>query len=143
MDKRIKLDKRAAPTCVEIKLNQDRVESILQDIYEGSTRFHAAEANGIAYETFYKWVKQGQFDLKHCKDSLEARLVQALREIEQEEIKDCRSGIKVCEKGHTGKQWTLEKVYWQHFGGNAPLIEVRERLNNLEEDKPKSDDELL
>lgn len=124
MTERIKLDRR--PTRQEVKISQERIDAILKDISEGSTRFHAAEANGIAYTTFYYWVKQGQLDSKYGIDSINAHLVKALREIEQKEIKSCRSNIVTSSEGHKGAQWTLERVYWKQFGAHAPVAELAE-----------------
>lgn len=131
MTKRIKPERRF--TSQPVKISKETIDSILQDIAEGSTRFHAAEANGIAYVTFYYWVKQGQVDLQYNKDSLHAYLVKALRKIERNEIKKCRKEIIKLKKGHKGCEWTLEKVYWQHFSGQAPAMELNERLERLEQ----------
>jgi len=125
-EKRTKLDKR--PTRQPVKISQDRIDAILKDISEGSTRFHASEANSIAYSSFYYWVKQGQLDVKYGLDTLYAYLVKGLRKIEQAEIKECRKSIKMQKKGHKGKEWTLEKVYWQHFGGNAPVMALADEM---------------
>ena len=124
MTERIKLDRR--PTRQEVKISRERIDAILKDISEGSTRFHASEANGIAYTTFYFWVKQGQLDIKYGLDTLNAHLVKALRIIEQDEIKNCRTNIVTSNEGHKGAQWTLERVYWKQFGSHAPVTELAE-----------------
>ena len=121
---RIKLDRK--PARQEVKINQERIDAILKDISEGSTRFHASEANGIAYITFYYWVKQGQLDIRYGIDSINARLVKALRNIEQVEIKKCRSSVVGHYDGHKGAQWTLQHVYWKQFGSHAPVSELAE-----------------
>ena len=124
MTDRIKLDRQSVRQ--EVKINQDRIDAILKDIEKGSTRFHAAEANGIAYITFYFWVKQGQLDMRYNIDSINARLVKALRKIEQDEIKKCRKNIVDTNDGHKGAQWTLERVYWKQFSSHAPITELAE-----------------
>ncbi len=124
MTERIKLNRQY--TSQPVKINQERIDSILKDIGEGSTRFHAAEANGIAYTTFYYWVKQGQFDLRNGIETIYGSLVKALRKIEQEEIKSCRSNIVGHADSHKGAQWTLEHVYWKQFGSHAPVAELAE-----------------
>ncbi len=123
-EKRTKLDRR--PTRQEVKISQQRIDAILKDISEGSTRFHASEANGIAYVTFYYWVKQGQLDIRYGIESLNAYLVNALRQIEQDEIKNCRKNIVGSNDGHKGAQWTLERVYWKQFGSHAHITELAE-----------------
>jgi hypothetical protein len=124
MTDRIKLDRRYTPQ--PVKINQERIDAILKDIEEGSTRFHAAEANGIAYTTFYYWVKQGQFDLRNGISTIYGDLVKALRKIEQDEIKYCRKNIVNTNDGHKGAQWTLERVYWKQFSSHAPITELAE-----------------
>jgi hypothetical protein len=126
MATRIKLDKQ--PTRQPVKISKERIDAILKDIGEGSTRFHASEANSIAYSSFYYWVKQGQLDVKYGLDTMYAYLVKGLRKIEQAEIKECRKSIRMQKKGHKGKEWTLEKVYWQHFGGNAPVMALADEM---------------
>lgn len=132
VDKRHKINRR--PTRQPVKKNQERIDAILKDIAEGSTRFHASEANGIAYTTFFYWIKQGQFDLEHAKeDTIEAKLVKALRIIEQNEIKRCRNNIVDRTKGHSGAQWTLERVYWRQFGPNVEARELAEEIALLKD----------
>lgn len=137
MTERIKLNRRYTPQ--PVKISQERINAILKDISEGSTRFHASEANGIAYVTFYYWVKQGQLDLRYGADTINAQLVKALRKIEQDEIKECRNVTKYSADGHKGAQWTLERVYWKQFGGNAPVMELAEEME-LEKGASKHDE---
>ena len=139
MTDRIKLDRR--PTRQEVKISQERIDAILKDIGEGSTRFHASEANGIAYTTFYFWVKQGQLDIKYGIESLNSYLVKALRKIEQDEIKTCRTNIVSSNEGHKGAQWTLERVYWKQFGSHAPITELAEDFELEKGDR--KDEEVL
>jgi hypothetical protein len=122
MSQRVKPERRS--TSQPVKISKERIDAILKDISELSTYYHAAEANGIAYTTFYWWVRQGQCDLRYGIDSIYSYLVKALREIEQEEIKDCRKRISLNEKGHMGAQWTLEHSYWKQFGSNAQLKDL-------------------
>lgn len=111
-----------------------RVKSILKDIKEGSSNKRAAESNGISERHFYYSILQGICDLEHEKfDTIYAVLVQSLRKIEQEEIKECRKLIKENKKSHKGAEWTLEHVYWQEYGSDAKAKELDERLKRIEE----------
>jgi len=116
------------------KVTKETVDAILKDIAEGGTRYHSAEANGICETHFYNLINQGKCDLSiGLNDTLCAYLVKSLRQIELKEIKTCRNDIKVSEKGHIGGQWTLEKVYWRHFGSNAEVKELSEEIERLKQ----------
>lgn len=128
MNNRIKPDRR--PTSQNVKISKERIDAILKDIADDSTRYHASEANGIEYTTFYWWIKQGQCDLKHNKqDTLHAYLVKALRKIEQEDIKIEIKKIKNNKTGHKGAEWILERRYWKQFSNNVQAIQLWEEMN--------------
>lgn len=112
---------------------REKMEMILKDISEGSTRKHAAEANGISERHFYYAIKQGIYDLEQGEYTIYCELVQRLRKIEQEEIKLCRNNIRDRIKSHKGAEWTLERVYYSWFGSSAQVMEMDERLRLLEQ----------
>ena len=140
----IKQGKMVYPTR---KVTRENIDRILHDIRRGSPKKHAAEANLISEAHFYNLVNQGISDINHeVYDSLPAYLVESLRKIEQLEIIDCKSDIRMCPKGHNGAQWILEKVYWREFSGDAKLMELAAEMEQLKIDmldarnqKPKGD----
>lgn len=111
---------------------RETIDAILEHIREGSTKRHAAESCGVSEPLFYTWIHQGRLDLTYEIDTIHAYLVKSLAKIAREEIKHCRSAIKMCPKGHTGAQWTLEHAYWQDFGHSAGLIEIDKKLREIE-----------
>lgn len=114
------------------KASLEVINKILDAIAQGSPNKHAAESNGISERSFYLWLEQGICDLEHEQDSVFSYMVQSLRKIEQNEITYCRQAIKEQKKGHKGAQWTLEHVYWRHFGASVADLEFNERLTELE-----------
>lgn len=114
------------------KVSQDIIDAILKDISEGAPRKHAAEGNGISYRHFIYLMAQGVVDIEVGKlDTLQAKLVHALRQIEMNEIKGCRNNIRDNDNSHKGAQWTLEHVYWQWFGNNVDAKELVEQIEHL------------
>lgn len=117
----------------KITLTKDQIDAVLKDIEDGSPNKYAAVANGISDRHFYDCVLQGICDMENGQsDTLYAYLARSLRRIEQKEIKECRKVIRMCPKGHTGAQWTLEHAYPCTFGNNAAAKEMDERLRKLE-----------
>lgn len=114
---------------------QEKLDAILKDISEGSTKKHASEANGISCRQFHYLIAQGIVDLEFAKyDTMCANLVRSLRAIEQEEIKWCREKARFSPDGHKGAQWTLEHAYWRYFGKDANAKELAEEIERLREE---------
>lgn len=129
-----KLEIKPKENCLPRTFTQEKMQTILNDIKRGSTRKHAAEANGISERHFYYAIKQGTCDIENEQfNTVYAKLVQSLRDIEQNEIIGCREKIMMTDKSHRGAEWTLERVYWQWFGMNAANIDMDERLRRLEQ----------
>jgi hypothetical protein len=126
--------------CLDKKLSKELIDQLVLDIKNGSTNKRAARANGITEAIFYAWQQQGVVDIHYGVQSLKAFLVESLARVEQEEIQQCRNVIRPAAEGHKGAQWTLEQVYWRDFSGNAPAIELSERIDRLEiQDKETQD----
>lgn len=122
------------------KLTEELVTEILDKIRNNMPNKHAAISSGLSERQFYYCLKQGELDLEDGIVSLYARMVQSLAKIEAEEIQWCRREIKSNPKSHFGAQWTLEHVYWRHFGASAQIKELEERLLRLEQQKGLNDE---
>lgn len=120
-------------------VTQEKIDAILEAIKEGAPNKYAAEANGISESHFYNLINQGICDFNHdVLDSLPARLVVSLRNIEMEEIISCKKDIRVSEKGHRGAEWTLEHAYWRTFSSDG---NIRELAEDIEREKGVKKDE--
>ena len=77
-------------------------------------------------------------------DTICSKLVLSVREIESNEIENCRQLIKPCDQGHRGAQWTLEHAYWRDFGKDSSVKELAEELAQLREtlEGNKNDEEV-
>jgi phage terminase Nu1 subunit (DNA packaging protein) len=116
-------------------VTQKKLDAILKDIAEGSTKKHASEANGVSARQFHYLIAQGIVDLEFSKPhTMCANLVRSLRAIEQEEIKWCREQARESEDGHKGAQWTLEHAYWRYFGKDANAKELAEEIERLRDE---------
>jgi hypothetical protein len=117
------------------KVNQEKLDKILAEIKKGGTRKHSAEANGISGTHFHNLIAQGIVDIEFgLHDTIHARLVVSLRDIELKEIQSCRSAIRKGKTGHKGAEWTLEHAYWRSFGKDANAKELAEEIDRLRED---------
>lgn len=117
------------------KVNQEMIDRILKDIELGAPRKHAAEANGLSSSHFHNLVAQGVVDLEYNKpDTLYAKMVVSLRNIEKKEIQECRKKIKKGRLSHKGAEWTLEHAYWRYFGKDANAKELAEEIERLREE---------
>ena len=117
------------------KVNQEKLDKILAAIKKGGTRKHSAEANGISQSHFHNLIAQGIIDIEYgLNDTMHARLVVSLRNIELAEIQECRTKIRKGKGSHRGAEWTLEHAYWRSFGKDANAKELAEELDRLRED---------
>src|SRR5579871_4539547 len=109
---------------------------ILNDISRGAPKKYAAEANGISERHLHLAIAQGVTDIDYGEnDTRWARMVLSLRAIEMKEIVGCRRDIRNSEKGHKGAEWTLEHAYWRHFCGDAKIIQLAEKVDELTAEK--------
>jgi hypothetical protein len=113
------------------KLTKKLIDTIVNDIKEGSTHCYATETNGITEAIFSIWRAQGKIDIEFDLETLPAYLVKSLAKIKQEEIKWCREQIKKNKKGHKGAEWTLEHAYWRHYGTSAAAKELAEEVDEI------------
>ena len=114
------------------KFTPERTKAILADIAEYVPYKIAAESNGIADSTWYDWLYNGVRDMKLGIESDYTRLVESLRDIEKDRIKELTKDTRTSEKGHKGAEWVLERVFWKHFSSSVPVMEFEERLLKLE-----------
>lgn len=119
---------------------EERIKAILKDIEEGAPKKHAAEANGVWEGHFYQAIQQGVTDIKHGEnDTIWARMVKSLREIEFKEMKWCRQKIRENEKGHKGAEWTLEHAYWREFCGDAKILQLAKEVDEMKREAEKNE----
>jgi hypothetical protein len=113
------------------KLTKKLVDTLVNDIAEGSTHVLAAESNGITERIFYLWRAQGKVDIDTEQDTLCAYLVQSLAKVKKQEVQNCRNNIASSDKGHKGAEWTLEHAYARDFSGNALLHEFAREIEEF------------
>lgn len=117
-------------------ITQDNMSSVLDKVRNGAPLKKAAVASGVGKSQVYNWVHQGDLDIdNNLNETLYAQFVFNLANIAVDEIVQCRREIKINQKGHVGAQWTLERVYRDEYGANAELMELKERLDRLEQAK--------
>jgi hypothetical protein len=114
------------------KVNQELLDLILADIERGAPIKYAAESHKLSEAHFHNLVNQGLVDINIGKlDTIQANLVESLRNIHKEKIIKYQNEIKDSPKGHLGAQWMLERVFWKQFSANAAAIENAEQIEQL------------
>jgi len=108
-----------------------KIEKILKSIARGIPNKIAIEAAGMCEAQFYNLVTQGMCDISANKKSVQADMVERLRNIEQESIGLSLDKIKDAEKGHRGAEWFLERRYWKFFGMNVSVVELADDMEKL------------
>jgi len=114
-------------------VTQEKIDAVLEEIKKRGHRKQASWTHGISERHFKSMVEMGEFDLENDNpDTMCAKMVQKLNNIELSDIQDCMHKIYSSRKGHKGCQWTLEKMYPRQFGNDSLLRELSEKFADLE-----------
>lgn len=120
------------------KFTPERCAAIIHDISNRIPFGIAAEANGICEDTFYEWLKIGKQDLKDGIDSDYSRFSENIKKAEREKIKGHCDMIAEKPERWQADAWLLERRWHKHFGPNAQLNELNQKLDRLLEGEPKN-----
>jgi len=114
------------------KATPEIIKAILASIEKGTPVKYAACSQGITKTQFYNLINRGTWDLENDnEDSMCARLVVTMREIEKKRIECCLTDILADSKSHKGAEWFLERRYWREFGTHAQVKELSEEIEEL------------
>lgn len=118
-----------------MKFSQPVAEGILKDIADGIPYKISCESFGVSYQTFKLWLREGAQDQLEGKETIYSQFLTSVREVQKNVVKGHLAYIREADKGHRGREWELERSYWQHFSSKAAEIELNERVENLEKQK--------
>ncbi len=122
------------------KFTAELCAALIDDISHCVPYELAAYGNGIGPTALYSWLNQGYADLENGIDSEFARFSKAIKGTENKRIRRHIDTIDEMPKGWQAHAWILERRWWKHFSQNAAAIEFNERLQKLEQDARKGDD---
>jgi len=123
-----------------MKFSQPIAEGILKDVANGVPYKISCESFGISYSTFRNWLQNAARDQNEGKETIYTQFLSSLRNVQKNIITNHVSAISESDKGHKGKEWILERAYWQYFSSKAAEMELNERVEALENKKEKENE---
>jgi hypothetical protein len=118
-----------------MKFSQPIADGIIKDIANGVPYKISCESFGISYSTFRSWLQNATRDQNEGKETIYTQFLSSLRNVQKNIISNHVSAISESDKGHKGKEWILERSYWQYFSSKAAEMELNERVEALEQKK--------
>lgn len=113
------------------KFTEKRRNDIIDAISHRIPYELAAEANGISLSTLYEWFKIGK---EHCEQGIESDYTifsEALKRAEMQKIREHTDMIAAKPERWQADAWLLERRWHKHFGANAALNELNQKLDKL------------
>lgn len=114
------------------KFTPERCADIISAISRRAPYQYAAEANGISERCLFYWLEEGARDLDNNVDSDFARFLQSIKRVEMQKIMEHTDMIAAKPERWQADAWLLERRWPKHFGANAQVNELNERLARLE-----------
>ena len=114
------------------KFTPDRCADIISAISRRAPYQLAAEANGISERTLFYWLEEGVRDLDANIDSEYAQFLQSIKRAEMQKVMEHTDMIAAKPERWQADAWILERRWPKHFGANAQVNELNQRLTNLE-----------
>lgn len=123
------------------KFTPERCAAIVDAIAHRIPYEYAAEANGIAEKTLYIWLEIAK---KHQDEGIESNYTVFLQDIKRAEmtrIREHNDMIAAKPERWQADAWILERRWHKHYGTNAALGELNNKLNTLLEQGAITNDE--
>lgn len=113
------------------KFTPERRLSIIDAISHRIPYEMAAEANGISLETLYEWLRIGKDHRSEGVESDYTIFSEALKRAEMTKVREHCDMIAAKPERWQADAWLLERRWYKHFGANAQLNELNEKLDRL------------
>jgi hypothetical protein len=113
------------------KFTPERRSSIIDAISHRIPYQMAAEANGICEETLYEWLRIGK---QHRTDGIDSDYTifsESLKKAEMTRVRQHMDIIADRPERWQADSWILERRWHKHFGANAQLNELNNKLDQL------------
>lgn len=114
------------------KFTPERRDAIIDAIAHRIPYQMAAEANGICVDTLYEWFKIGR---QHQRDGIDSEYTifsEGLKKCEMTKVRQHMDIIAERPERWQADAWLLERRWYKHFGPNAQVNELNERLGKIE-----------
>lgn len=115
------------------KFTPERRAAIIDAIAHRIPYSLAAEANGISEETLYAWLRTGK---EHQDEGIESDFTifsEGLKKAEMDRIRAHNDMIAAKPERWQADAWILERRWSKHYGTQAALIELNDKMSKIEE----------
>lgn len=119
------------------KFTPERRAAIIDAISHRIPYEYAAEANGICEATLHDWLNTAKIHRLEGTDSDYTRFSEDIKRAEMQRIREHSDIISARPERWQADAWMLERRWHKHFGPNAQLNELNQRLSQLEHGEPK------
>ncbi len=114
------------------KFTPERRAAIIDAISHRIPYEYAAEANGICEETLYEWLRIAKIDRASGIDSEYTKFSEDIKRAEMQRMREHSDIIAARPERWQADAWMLERRWHKHYGPNAQLNELNQRLAKLE-----------
>ena len=113
------------------KFTPERRASIIDAVSHRIPYEMAAEANGISLETLYEWLRIGKAHRDEAIESDYSIFSEALKRAEMTKVRQHMDIISDRPERWQADAWILERRWHKHYGANAALNELNEKMDQL------------
>jgi transposase len=121
------------------KFTPERCASIVSAIRNRVPYAMAAEAYGICEDTLYEWLKIAREHKAQGIDSDYARFSESIKQAEMSRVIEHNEKIASNVDRWQADAWILERRWHKHYGPNASVNELNEKLDKLLQGKEKNE----
>jgi transposase-like protein len=114
------------------KFTPERRAAIIDAISHRIPYEYAAEANGICEDTLYDWLNTAKVHRLEGIDSDYTVFSEAIKRAEMQRMREHTDIIAARPERWQADAWLLERRWPKHFGANAQVNELNQRLAKLE-----------
>ena len=114
------------------KFTPERRSAIIDAISHRIPYQYAAEANGISERTLYDWLNTAKVHELEGIESDYTEFSQSIKRAEMTRMREHTDMIAAKPERWQADAWLLERRWPKHFGANAQVNELNQRLTNLE-----------
>jgi transposase len=123
------------------KFTPERCSAIVDAISHRIPYEYAALANGICEETLYEWLRIAKKHRDEGIDSDYTKFSEDIKRAEMQRMREHSDIISARPERWQADAWLLERRWPKHYGPNAQLNELNQRLARLEGGDSKNEPE--
>ena len=123
------------------KFTPERCSAIVDAISHRIPYEYAAEANGICEATLHDWLKTAKAHRLQGLDTEYTQFSEAIKRAEMTRMREHSDMIAAKPERWQADAWLLERRWPKHYGANAQLNELSQRLARFDQEENKSEPE--